>query len=110
MIVPYGVNADWFISTPPEKKPLVESYEQIFLHSDARDRIVSAFDMARYYLPFVQSVLAANSMPAELAYLPILESGYNPRATSPSGAAGIWQFMLNTSGDFGMRVDDRIDE
>ena len=34
----------------------------------------------------------AHKLPLDLALLPILESGYEPRAVSPKLASGIWQF------------------
>jgi membrane-bound lytic murein transglycosylase D len=35
-------------------------------------------------------------MPAELALLPMVESGYNPQALSSAQAAGLWQFIPKT--------------
>ncbi|MDR2746110.1 MAG: transglycosylase SLT domain-containing protein, partial [Treponema sp.] len=49
-------------------------------------------------------------LPAELLYLPVIESGYVPTAVSRSGAAGLWQFMRNSIAPFNMRVDDWMDE
>jgi membrane-bound lytic murein transglycosylase D len=48
------------------------------------------------YLYFVAAELERRDMPAELALLPILESGYQPGIKSPNGAAGLWQFMRDT--------------
>jgi membrane-bound lytic murein transglycosylase D len=48
-------------------------------------------------------------MPPELLFLPFIESGYIGSARSKSGAAGLWQFMLNSVGS-SMKVNDMIDE
>ena len=49
-------------------------------------------------------------MPADLIWLAMVESGWKPTAVSPVGAAGVWQFMPGTAKDFGMRVDEEVDE
>ena len=42
-------------------------------------------------------------MPSELAFLPMIESAYNPVAYSRSHASGIWQFIPSTGKDYGLR-------
>src|SRR5262249_24326227 len=49
-------------------------------------------------------------LPAELAYLPLIESGYRPQAVSPAGAVGPWQFIPETGRRYGLRIDSLVDE
>lgn len=58
---------------------------------------------ARPFLWFIADAIAARGLPAELALLPLIESGFRPRAHSPYGAAGIWQFMPATGHRFGLK-------
>ena len=58
----------------------------------------------------VDSVLAENDLPPSLRYLPFIESGYNPKATSHASAVGLWQFMQGTATGWGMEVTPLIDE
>jgi membrane-bound lytic murein transglycosylase D len=58
----------------------------------------------------VDSALAAADMPPSLRYLPFIESGYNPRASSRASAVGMWQFMQSTAGGLGMEVSPLLDE
>lgn len=58
----------------------------------------------------VDSALAAADMPPSLRYLPFIESGYNPRASSRARAVGMWQFMQATAGGLGMEVSPLLDE
>jgi len=44
-------------------------------------------------------------LPAELALLPILESGYSPYDTSSVGANGLWQIMPGTARSFGLKMN-----
>ncbi len=62
------------------------------------------------YLPYIKEVFKQEGLPEELAYLPFIESGFNPKAYSHAGAAGIWQFMSQTGRNYGLRVDRWIDE
>jgi membrane-bound lytic murein transglycosylase D len=57
----------------------------------------------------MQQIFRDRGMPAELAYLPIVESSYDNSARSHAGALGMWQFMRATGRQF-MRVDRTIDE
>lgn len=58
----------------------------------------------------VDSVLAAGELPESLRYLPLIESGYNPRARSSASAVGMWQFMPGTAREHGMTVAAFVDE
>jgi membrane-bound lytic murein transglycosylase D len=58
----------------------------------------------------VEEHLRSEGLPASLAFLPIVESWYNPRAVSWVGAAGLWQFMPPTARGMGMKVDRIVDE
>jgi membrane-bound lytic murein transglycosylase D len=51
-----------------------------------------------------------HGLPEELAYLPIIESGYRFNALSRARARGVWQFMAATARMFGLRVDWVVDE
>ena len=57
------------------------------------------------YLFHILNRLEQDGMPAELALLPIVESAFDPFATSPAGAAGIWQFMPETADYLGLNQD-----
>lgn len=49
-------------------------------------------------------------MPAEIALLPAIESGFRARAESHRAAAGMWQLIPATAQRFGLRVDDGLDQ
>lgn len=57
------------------------------------------------YLSYILDQVERRGLPAELALLPAVESTFDPFATSPAGAAGIWQFMPNTAQEVGLRQD-----
>lgn len=66
---------------------------------------------AKEYAPKLKSIFRANGIPEPLIWLAEVESGFNPKARSPVGAAGLFQFMPPTAQRFGLsadRPDDRL--
>lgn len=62
------------------------------------------------YFPMFEEYLAKYNLPLELKYLAMVESALNPTAGSRAGAKGLWQFMLGTGKDYGLRVTSLLDE
>ena len=62
------------------------------------------------YSAFVYAELQRRNMPAELVFIPVIESALDPFAFSPGGAAGLWQFMPATAKRFGLAIDWWVDE
>ena len=58
----------------------------------------------------IREKLRERGMPEDLVYLAMIESGLSPIAESRVSAVGLWQFMSPTAVDFGLRVDDFVDE
>jgi membrane-bound lytic murein transglycosylase D len=65
---------------------------------------------ANHYLPFMRKMFADSSLPTDLAYLPLIESGFNPKAYSCAHASGIWQFISSTGIRYGLRNNYWFDE
>lgn len=61
------------------------------------------------YLYYIVEQLEKRNMPGELALLPIIESAFQPHATSNKGAAGIWQFIPSTGRHFGLKQNTWYD-
>ena len=57
---------------------------------------------SRYYHFMLHSALD-QSLPAEIALLPIIESGFDPFAYSSGRASGAWQFIPSTGRSFGLK-------
>jgi membrane-bound lytic murein transglycosylase D len=62
------------------------------------------------YFPIFEKILKEHDMPQELKYLAILESGLNPKAISRAKAVGLWQFMSFTGKEYGLTINDNVDE
>ncbi len=58
------------------------------------------FERGGRYLHHIVEEVEARGLPTELALLPIVESAFNPQATSRAQAAGLWQFIPSTGRNF----------
>lgn len=65
---------------------------------------------ANRYAPIIIPILKANGVPTDLLYLAAVESYFNPRAYSPAKAAGLWQFLATTGKQYGLEINDEVDE
>ncbi len=62
------------------------------------------------YFPIFEKILKENGMPEELKYLSILESALNPKIVSRAKAVGLWQFMSFTGKEYGLTINEYVDE
>ena len=53
-------------------------------------------ERSEYYIFFVIQELEKKDLPVEFAFIPFIESNYDPFSISASGAVGLWQFMPRT--------------
>lgn len=65
---------------------------------------------SNFYMPLFEQALETYNLPLELKYLPVIESALNPTAVSRVGATGLWQFMITTGQQYGLKVNSLIDE
>ena len=75
-----------------------------------RSYIKTMLERKELYFPFIEQQLANDSMPDELKYMTVIESGLNTRAQSPAGAVGMWQFMKTTGQIYGITSNWYFDE
>lgn len=64
---------------------------------------------ASRYLYHTVKEAERRGLPTELALLPIIESSYDPAATSSAAAAGMWQFIPSTGKIYGLRQTSLYD-
>jgi membrane-bound lytic murein transglycosylase D len=108
-----------------ETNEAVLDHEEIDLPIELNDQVLSAIDLytGRFnkwfaaalsrglpHLPRIRQILADAGIPQDLAYVPIVESAFNPSALSSARARGLWQFIPSTGKQYGLRQDFFLDE
>ena len=87
----------------------VLSYIQLF-QTRLHDFLEEGMRRGSRYVTMIQSVFRAEGLPLDLAYVPLIESAFNPNALSRAKAKGLWQFMRGTALENGLKGDWYIDE
>lgn len=102
----HGTANRWLPVT--EHLSMQEYYYRLHVsNTNVMDRTLSR---AQRYLPEILRAVEAKGLPKALAYLPMVESAYEPQAISQAGAAGLWQLMPATARRFGLTVSKTADE
>ena len=89
--------------------PVVKEYIERFTKR-GRKQVTALLGLSSYYMPIFEQSLEEAGLPLELKYLPIIESGLDPTATSRHGAAGLWQFIIASAKGYDMEVNSVVDE
>lgn len=75
-----------------------------------RTQMQKILGLSSYYFPIFEETLDRYGLPLELEAMAIIESNLNPRAKSPAGAIGLWQFTFNAGRAYGLQIDSFVDE
>ncbi len=75
-----------------------------------REFFISSYQRSAMYRPIILKELKKAGLPEELAWLPLVESGFKISALSSARALGLWQFIPSTGYKYGLNRDDWVDE
>ncbi|MDX1761345.1 MAG: transglycosylase SLT domain-containing protein [Christiangramia sp.] len=64
---------------------------------------------ANKYFPVIEPILKEEGIPDDFKYLAVIESGLT-QAVSPARAVGFWQIMEGTGKEYGLEINDNVDE
>lgn len=62
------------------------------------------------YVPLMQNILKKYSLPQDLVYVALIESGFSAKAYSRAKASGHWQFIGGTGKRYGLSINNWMDE
>lgn len=110
------------LSEPARREPLEVQYDFpveynnqvinciVYFQTLAREPFETFIRRSGRYLPMMKEIVASYGIPTDLAYLPLIESGFNNRAYSYAHASGPWQFIASTGRKYGLDRTNWIDE
>lgn len=97
------------VEMPLQMNPQVERWVDAF-QTARRPEFEDLLRRRTLYAEMIQGKLREREMPQELLYISVIESGLSPHAVSHVSAVGLWQFMSPTALQYGLRVDEYVDE
>lgn len=100
--------AELFLKESPRE--IRQASENIRCQRGVRDDFLRGFQRYTLYRPMVDKYLKKYNLPADIRYLPFVESSYNPAAYSKVGAVGMWQLMPKTAQVLGLKINPTLDE
>lgn len=81
-----------------------------FWQTTAREPMERFLRRSGRYLPMMKEIIKTYNIPTDLAYLPIVESGFNNKAYSYAHASGPWQFIASTGKMYDLHRTHWVDE
>jgi len=64
---------------------------------------------ANRWFPVIEPILKKHNIPEDFKYLAVAESGLD-NVVSPAGATGFWQIMKQTGREYGLEINEDIDQ
>jgi membrane-bound lytic murein transglycosylase D len=82
----------------------------VYFLTRGRSYFVRWLARAERYVPLIVPRLKEAGLPSDLVYQAMIESGFNPYATSRAAAVGVWQFIASTGRMYDLDSDWWVDQ
>src|SRR5216684_778842 len=100
-------DADTYV-VPPIFKERLKFHIQQTLHRSNTKSVV--YKRKKQYWPIIVKEFSALGLPEEMGFVAWTESQFDPYAESAAHARGMWQFIASSARQYGLRVDEKVDE
>lgn len=91
------------------RRSMAQASKNLRIQTGQKERFKEGVIRSGAYIDAMKQIFRRAGMPEDLAYLPHVESSFNPKAYSKFGAAGIWQFTRATGRQY-LSITDAVDE
>jgi len=90
----------------PEFQQFVNQHKRSY-----RKHFIEAIERGGLIIPTIKEMMYQQDISPVFLYIAMVESAFKPKATSRTGAGGLWQFTVNTgSKEFHLKINDTLDE
>ena len=97
-------------TVPQEDPEIMERVDREFLvNTYWQSNALLLMKRAHKYFPVIEPILSKNGIPDDFKYLAVAESGLQ-NVVSHAGATGFWQIMKPTGREYGLEINDNVDE
>ena len=95
---------------PIEKQDIKERIDrELLVNTYWQSNGLLYFKRSHKFFPVIEPILKKYGIPDDFKYLALIESGLQ-NVTSPAGAKGFWQLMPATAKEYGLEVNNNVDE
>ena len=95
---------------PLEKSDVKERMDrELLVNTYWQSNGILLLKRANKYFPIIEPLLKKYGLPEDFKFLALAESGFTDE-TSTVGAAGIWHFMKATGKEYGLEINNNVDE
>ncbi|MBD0849047.1 lytic transglycosylase domain-containing protein [Maribacter arenosus] len=95
---------------PQDDPEIMERIDREFLvNTYWQSNALLLMKRANKYFPIIEPILAKNGIPDDFKYLAVAESALT-NVVSYAGATGFWQIMKGTGKEYGLEINDNVDE
>lgn len=83
---------------------------ELLANTYRHSRTLLILERSKRWKPFIDNILTEENVPTDFFYLAIAESELDNNAKSPAGAMGMWQIMKTTGKEYGLVLDNHVDQ
>jgi len=77
---------------------------------DYRKRFIKAVRQGELVVPMMKNIIYEHDISPIFLYIAMVESEFNTKALSRTGAGGLWQIVVNTAKELKLTINNDIDE
>lgn len=96
---------------PLQRVDVIESLKkELIVNTYLHSHTIQLLKNAPRIFKIIEPILKEENVPDDFKYLAVIESQLNPLAVSYAGAVGVWQFLKSTGKEYGLEINDEVDE
>jgi membrane-bound lytic murein transglycosylase D len=82
---------------------------ELLVNAYWHSRTLLVLKKSKRYFSIIEPILKKYGIPEDFKYIPLAESGFE-NIVSPAGASGVWQLLESTAREYGLEVNNVVDE